>query len=104
MLSLGGKQTANPLRDRFIAAFPLRPSEDSSIKGGIAALFQNESGIYYVIDDPPLLGAWPRRLVQEEFKRMETATPTELSSEQVAARWIVSYLKFLCPQALEPPE
>ncbi len=104
MLPLRGHQTANPLRDRFIAAFPLRPSEDPSVKGGIAALFQNEDGVYYVIDDPPFLGAWPQRLLQEEYKRLEAAQPTELSSEQVAARWIASYLRYLCPQVLEPPE
>ena len=34
MLPLGGYQTANPLRDRFVVAFPLKPSEDPSIKGG----------------------------------------------------------------------
>ncbi len=27
MLPLGGYQTANPLRDRFVVAFPLKPSE-----------------------------------------------------------------------------
>ena len=101
MLPLGGYQTANPLRDRFVVAFPLKPSEDPSIKGGTTALFQNESGIYYVIDDPPLLGAWPRRLVQQEFERLKSMTPTELTSEQVAARWVASYLRFLCPAALQ---
>jgi len=101
MLPLGGYQTANPLRDRFVVAFPLKPSEDPSIRGGVTALFQNESGIYYVIDDPPLLGAWPVRLIEQEYERAKSLKPTELTSEQVAARWIVSYLKFLCPAALE---
>lgn len=101
MLPLGGYQTANPLRDRFVVAFPLKPSEDRSIKGGMTALFRNESGIYYVVDDPPLFGAWPRRLVEQEFDRARSIKPTELTSEQVAARWIVSYLRFLCPAALE---
>ena len=101
MLPLGGHQTANPLRDRFIAAFPLKPSEDPSVRGGITALFHNESGIYYVVDDPPLLGAWPLRLVEQEYERTKSLKPTELTSEQVAARWIVSYLRFLCPAALE---
>jgi hypothetical protein len=101
MLPLGGYQTANPLRDRFIVAFPLKPAEDPSIKGGVTALFQNESGIYYVIDDPPLLGAWPLRLVEQEYERSKSLKPTELSSEGVAARWIVSYLRFLCPSVLE---
>ena len=101
MLPLGGYQTANPLRDRFVVAFPLKPSEDPSIKGGVTALFQNESGIYYVVDDPPLLGAWPVRLVEQEYERTKSLKPTELTSEQVAARWIVSYLRFLCPAALE---
>ncbi len=101
MLPLGGYQTANPLRDRFVVAFPLKPSEDPSIKGGTTALFQNESGIYYVVDDPPLLGAWPRRLVEQEFDRRRSIKPTELTSERVAARWIVSYLRFLCPTVLE---
>ena len=101
MLPLGGHQIANPLRDRFIAAFSLKPSEDPSVRGGITALFQNESGIYYVVDDPPLLGAWPLRLVEQEYERTKSLKPTELTSEQVAARWIVSYLRFLCPAALE---
>lgn len=100
MLPLGGYQTANPLGDRFVVAFPLKPFEDPSIKGGITALFQNESGIYYVVDDPPLLGAWPLRLVEQENERAKSLKPTELTSEQVAARWIVSYLRFLCPAAL----
>jgi hypothetical protein len=101
MLPLGGYHTANPLRDRFVVAFPLKPSEDPSIKGGTTALFRNESGIYYVVDDPPLLGAWPRRLVELEFDRARSLKPTELTSDEVAARWIVSYLRFLCPAALE---
>lgn len=101
MLPLAGHQTANPLRDRFVVAFPLKPSEDPSIKGGMTALFQNEDGIYYVVDDPPLLGAWPLRLVEQEYERTKSLKPTELSSEQVAARWIVSYLRFLCPAALD---
>jgi hypothetical protein len=101
MLPLGGYQTANPLRDRFVVAFPLKPSENPSIKGGTTALFQNESGIYYVVDDPPLLSAWPRRLVEQEFDRMKSVRPTELASELVAAKWIVSYLRFLCPATFE---
>jgi hypothetical protein len=79
----------------------LKPSEDPSLKGGTTALFQNESGIYYVVDDPPLLGAWPLRLVEQEYERAKSLKPTELSSEQVAARWVVSYLRFLCPGVLE---
>lgn len=101
MLPLSGYQTANPLRDRFIVAFPLKPSEDPSVKGGVTALFQNEDGIYYVVDDPPMLGAWPLRLVEQEYHRTKSLKPAELSSEQVAARWIVSYLRFLCPSVLE---
>jgi hypothetical protein len=69
------------LRDRYIVAFPLKPSEDPSIKGRTTAPFQNECGIYYVIDDPPLLGAWLRRLVEQEFDRMRSMIPTELTSE-----------------------
>jgi hypothetical protein len=101
MLPLGGYQTANPMRDRFIVAFPLKPSEDPSIRGGVTALFQNEAGIYYVVDDPPLFGAWPLRLIEQEYERTKSLQPTELTSEQVAARWIVSYLRFLCPHALD---
>jgi len=101
MLPLGGYQTANPLRDRFLVAFPLKPTEDPSLRGGVTALFRNEDGVYYVVDDPPLLGAWPLRLVEQEYERAKSLKPTELSSEQVAARWIVSYLRFLCPGVLE---
>ena len=79
----------------------MKPSEGASIRGGVTALFQNESGIYYVVDDPPMLGAWPLRLVEQEYERAKSLKPTELTSEQVAARWIVSYLRFLCPAVLE---
>ena len=95
MFALGGYQTANPLRDRFVVAFPLKPSEDPSIKGGMTALFRNESGISCVVDDPPLLGAWPRRLVEQERERTKSLKPTEPTSQTAAVRC-------LQPQALAP--
>ena len=101
MLPLGGYQTANPLRDRFVVAFPLKPSEVPSIKEGTTALFQNESGIYHILDDLRLLGAWPQRLVQQEFDRLKTERPTERTSEPVGARWTSFFLKLLCPAVLE---
>ena len=95
MFPLGGCQIASPLRDRFVVAFPLKPLEDPSVRGGTTALFRNESGISCVVDDPPLSGAWPRRLVEQERERTKSLKPTEHTSQPAAARCLL-------PQALVP--
>jgi hypothetical protein len=98
---LSNYQTANPLRDTFIAAFPLKPAEDPSIKGGMAALFRNESGIYYVIDDSLLFAASAGRLREEEWENFRSLQATELSSSEIAASWVTSYLRFLLPEVIQ---
>lgn len=101
MFPLSNYQTANPLRDTFIAAFPLKPAEEPSVKGGMTALFRNEAGVYYVIDDSLLFAAATGELSSESWEKLKALQPTELSSEAVAARWVASYLRFLLPEALE---
>lgn len=101
MHPLGAYQPANPSGDRLIIVRPLMPSADPRIKGGPAALSPSELADYFVCDGPSLLAARRRLSVLPECDRLRSVKPTDHASLQVAARWIVSFLRVLCPTLLE---